>query len=130
MQVAVGVCEQEVRRLTMKNRRHVTLVLGKINGWWMRAVVVLVKALHYGRAAQRDERNGFPYTAAMEWRHAAELYESGSFSADYCWRQWERIMHLPRQFAVPVRSSRHVIAPLNPTSARLVMKEIPLATAV
>jgi hypothetical protein len=113
----------------MKNRKHERLVLAKIGGWWMRAAIVLAKALHYGRAAQRDERNGFPYTAAMEWRHAAELFESGSLAADYCWGQWERIMHLPRQLAVPVSSSRHVIVSLNPTSARPAMNQVPLATA-
>jgi hypothetical protein len=116
----------------MKNRKHKRrLPLFRIDGWGMRAVVVLAKVLHCGRAALRDEHNGFPYTAAMEWRAAAELFESGSFSAEYCWSQWERIMHLPRQLAGPVGDSRHVlvIAPLNPTSARLVMKEIHLATA-
>lgn len=113
----------------MKNRKLERLVLAKIGGWWMRVATVLAKALHYDRAAQRDERNGFPCTAAMEWRHAAELFESGNLAADYCWGQWERIMHLPRQLAVPVSSSRHVIVPLNPTLARLVMKQIPLATA-
>lgn len=113
----------------MKNGKHERLVLAKIGGCWMRVAVVLVKTLHYGRAAQRDERNGFPYTAAMEWRHAAELFESGSLAADYCWGQWERIMHLPRQLAVPVSSFRRVIVPLKPTLARLVTKGIPLATA-
>jgi hypothetical protein len=91
--------------------------------------VVLAKALHYSRATERDERNGFPYTAAMEWRHAAELFESGNLAVDYCWRQWERIMPLPRQLAVPVSSPQHVLVPLNPTSARSVMREIPWATA-
>jgi hypothetical protein len=51
----------------MKSHRHERLALPKIGGWWMRAVAVLAKALHYGRAAQRDERKGFPYTVAMEW---------------------------------------------------------------
>jgi len=129
MPVAISACEQAVRRHAMKNLKHQRLVLAEIAGWWVRAAVVLAKALHYGRAAQRDERNGFPYTAAMEWRYASELFESGSLAADYCWGQWERIMHLPRQLAVPVSSSRHGIIPLNLTSARLVVKEIPLATA-
>jgi hypothetical protein len=52
----------------MKNRQHGRLVLAKIRGWWMRVAVVLANALYYGRAAQRDERSGFPYTSAMEWR--------------------------------------------------------------
>jgi hypothetical protein len=113
----------------MKNRKHERLALAKVGGWWMQTAVVLAKALHYGRAAQRDERNAFPYTAAMEWRHAAELFVSGSLAADYCWRQWERIMQLPRRLAGPISSSRPVIVPLNPTSARLVKNQIPLATA-
>ena len=113
----------------MKNRKHKRLALPKIGGWGMRAAIVLAKALHYSRAAQRDERNGFPYTAATEWRHAAELFISGSLAADYCWGQWERVMHLPRQLAVPVSGSRHVIVPLNSTSAWPAMNQVPLATA-
>jgi hypothetical protein len=65
----------------------------------------------------------------MEWRYAAELFESGSFAADYCWGQWERIMHLPRQLAGPVSGSRHVIVLPDPTSARPAMNQVPLATA-
>jgi hypothetical protein len=65
----------------------------------------------------------------MEWRRAAELFECGSLAADYCWGQWERIMHLPRQLAVPVSSSRHLIVPLDPTSARAAMNRVRLATA-
>jgi hypothetical protein len=112
----------------MKNLKHERLVLDEIGGWWMRTVVVLTKALHYVRDARRDERIGFPYTAAIEWRHAAELFIPGNLAADYCWGQWERIMHLPRQLAGPVSSSQPVIAALNPTSAWLVMNN-PSATA-
>jgi hypothetical protein len=92
-------------------------------------VVILAKALQYGRAAQRDEHNGFPYTAAMAWRHAAELFVSGSAAAVYCWRQWERIMHLPRRLAVPISSSRLLTFPLNATSERPVLNQLSLATA-
>lgn len=113
----------------MKHLKHKRLALPKIGGWGMRAVFVLAKALHYGRAAQRDERKGYSYTAAMEWRHAAELFTSGTFSAEYCWGQWERIMHLPRQLAGPVGGSRHVTVQPDPTSARPGMNEVPLATA-
>jgi hypothetical protein len=113
----------------MKNGKHERTVVVRIGGWWMQNVVVLAKALHYGRAAQRDEHHGFPYTAAMEWHHAAELFRSGSIAAEYCWGQWERIMHLPRQLAAPIGSSRPVIVPPKPASARFVMDEIPLATA-
>jgi hypothetical protein len=31
-------------------------------------------ALHYRWAAQRDEKKGFPLTAAIEWREAADLF--------------------------------------------------------
>ena len=113
----------------MKNRKHEKLIFAKRGGWWMRVAFVLAKALHYGRAAQRDERNGFPYTAAMEWRLAAELLASGSFPAEYCWRQWERLMHLPQRLAVPVSSSRHVMVPANPISPQPAMSQIPLTTA-
>jgi hypothetical protein len=121
--------EEEARRPAMTNRKDRRSAVVKIGGSWMRDVVVLAKALHYGHAAQRDERNGFPYTAAMEWRHAAELSLSGSLAAEYYWGQWERIMHLPRQLAAPIGSSRPVIVPPKPASARFVMDEIPLATA-
>jgi len=60
---------------------------------------VLVKC----REARRDERNGFPFSAAMEWREAAGLCASISLLADFCWREWERIMGLPRQMAIPIR---------------------------
>jgi len=52
--------------------------------------------------ARRDERNGFPFSAAMEWREAAGLCASISLLADFCWREWERIMRLPRQMAIPI----------------------------
>jgi hypothetical protein len=60
------------------------------------------RALYYRCAAQRDERNGFPHTAAMKWRYAAELYSPNTEASEYCWEQWERIMHLPRRLAGPV----------------------------
>ena len=113
----------------MKSRKHERLALAKIGGWSMRKMAVLAKALHYSHAAQPDECNGFPSTAAMECRHAAQLFVSVSLAAEYCWWQWERIMHLPRQLAGPISGSRPVIVPLRLTSARLVMNEIPLATA-
>lgn len=52
--------------------------------------------------ARRDERNGFPFSAAMEWREAAGLCAPIALLADFCWREWERIMHLPRQRAIPI----------------------------
>ena len=59
------------------------------------------EAIDYCRAAQRDERNGYELTAAMEWQKAADLMNSIS-AADFCWRQWERIMCLPRRLAQPI----------------------------
>ena len=60
------------------------------------------QALCYYRAAQRDEKNGFPLTAAMEWRQAAELSRFVPMARQCCWREWERIMHLPRRLASPL----------------------------
>jgi hypothetical protein len=62
----------------------------------------LAKAFHCSRAAQREERNGFTYTAAMKWRNAAELFAPDTRAVEYCWHEWERIMHLPRRLAGPV----------------------------
>jgi hypothetical protein len=121
--------EEEARRSAMTNRKDRRSAVVRIGGSWIRNVAVLAKALAYGHAAQRDERNGFPYTAAMEWHHAAELFLSGSLAAEYCWGQWERIMHLPRQLAAPIGSSRPAIVPLKPASAPPVMNEVPLAAA-
>jgi len=61
----------------------------------------LAKAFHCSRAAQREERKGFPYTAAMKWRNAAELFAPDTRAVEYCWREWERIMQLPRRLAGP-----------------------------
>ena len=66
---------------------------------------ILAKAFRCSRAARRDERNGFPCTAAMEWRHAAELFAPNPRAVEYCWREWERIMHLPRRLAGPASVS-------------------------
>jgi hypothetical protein len=72
---------------------------------WRRAVVALsgpVVAVAYCRAAQRDEKNGYVLTAAMEWRKAACLFVLVPTAADLCWQQWERIMGLPRRLAGPI----------------------------
>jgi hypothetical protein len=55
--------------------------------------------VEYWRAAERDEKNGFPFTAALEWRKAAELFGPIPQLSDRCWREWERLVHLPRRFA-------------------------------
>ncbi len=86
--------------------------IAAIAAWWFSNAVGPARALHYGCAATRDERNGFSYAAAMEWRKAAELFGSDTSAAEYCWRQWERIMHLPRRLAGPVGVSRQAVLPL------------------
>ncbi len=59
-------------------------------------------ALRYCLAAQRDEKNGFPFTAAMEWHKAADLFFPIGPLADLCWRKWESIVKLPRYLAAPI----------------------------
>lgn len=75
-------------------------------GFRLRRLLVLAftatLALRYCMAAQRDEKNGFPFTAAMEWHKAADLFVPIGPVADLCWRRWERIVQLPRQMAVPI----------------------------
>jgi hypothetical protein len=61
-----------------------------------------ILALRYRRAAQRDESHGFSFTAAMEWRRAAELSSWITPLANRYWREWERIMHLSRRLAMPI----------------------------
>lgn len=75
---------------------------------WTNVIAGSVAAITYCRAAQRDERNGFGLTAAMEWHRAAELTASLPAVANFCWKQWERIMHLPRQFAQPISAPSQV----------------------
>jgi len=60
------------------------------------------RALYCSRSARREERNGFPYTAAVKWRNAAELCTPNTRAVEYCWREWERIMGLPRRLAGPI----------------------------
>jgi hypothetical protein len=56
----------------------------------------------YCSAAENDERRGFPCTAAMGWRKAAELLAPLPEMADQCWCEWERLMRLPRRLAEPL----------------------------
>ena len=74
---------------------------------WMLAAFTSM-AVRYCLAAERDEKNGFPLAAAMEWRKAAKLFGSGTPLADRCWREWERIMRLPRRLAEPIGASEAV----------------------
>jgi hypothetical protein len=66
------------------------------------AIASPVLALAYCYAAQRDEGNGYEFTAAMEWRKAAELLSRIPAAADRCWRHWEQLMQLPRRLARPI----------------------------
>jgi hypothetical protein len=65
---------------------------------------MMVEAESYCSAADRDQRCGFRYTAAMEWRKAAELLAQVPTLAERCWREWERLMQLPRRLAEPIQS--------------------------
>jgi len=92
-------------------------------GWKFRRLLAMTGTatlgLRYCRAAQRDEENGFPFTAAMEWHKAAILFVPIGPFAELCWRQWERIVRLPRQMAEPIgdqpqsdeRTVRHFVPP-------------------
>lgn len=101
----------------MKYRNNRNLSVAAIAALWASKVAVVTKALHYGRAAHRDERDGFTYAAAMEWRHAAELFHSNTLAADYFWRQWERVMRLPRRLAEPITDFRPGVLQLEPMFA-------------
>jgi hypothetical protein len=45
----------------------------------------------------------------MEWQFAAGLFASNTFAGEYCWRQWERIVRIPRRLAGPIGDSRPVL---------------------
>jgi len=79
----------------------------KTNDVELPEMAILAEAFGCSRAARRDERNGFPHTAAMEWRNAAELFALNTRAVEYCWREWERIMHLPRRLAGQASVSQH-----------------------
>ena len=85
----------------MKSRNNQTPAI-RVSAHSLASLAVFVKAFNYAYTAQEDERNRFPYTAALEWSHAAELFGTTTPAADYCWRQWERIMQLPRRLAGPI----------------------------
>jgi hypothetical protein len=97
-------------------------------------VAGLKLGLKYRRAAVRDEKDGFPFTSAMEWRKAAELFSIIPQISDGCWHEWERITRLPRRLARPigesVEVSRHCLLFYDsPKFTKTVAKEIPAATA-
>ena len=80
--------------------------------WWLRHLPEIVAGLKLGlkyrRDAVRDEKKALPFTSAMEWRKAAELFSAIPHLSDRCWQEWERIMHLPRRFALPIGESAEV----------------------
>lgn len=86
----------------MNRRNNHKAAMAAVSARCLVYVAGLRKAVHYASAANRDERNNFPFTSALEWRKAAELFGSCTPAAEYCWRQWERIMQLPRHFAAPI----------------------------
>jgi hypothetical protein len=67
----------------MKSRNNQTLAI-RVSAHCLANLAVFVKAFHYACTAQEDERNRFPYAAAMERRHAAVLFGTTTPAADYC----------------------------------------------
>jgi len=100
----------------MKSQHKHNVAIAAIGACWL-TLIARTRAFQYGQAAQRDERKGFRYTAALEWRNAAELFPRQTRAADYCWRQWERIMHVPRHLAMPVDDSLEIARPMLPDPA-------------
>lgn len=100
----------------MKRSNRGNPAIAAVVAWWLSHVVGPARAFQYGYAAEQDERKGFPHTAAMEWRKAAELFAANTRAAEYSWRQWERIMRLPRRLAGPIGMSQSALC-LPPASA-------------
>lgn len=66
----------------------------------------------------------------MEWRQAAELFGAKTLFAESSWRQWERIMRLPRRFAVPISDSHAtIVAPPSEQRSRKEADKISFVTA-
>lgn len=107
----------------MKSGRNHNVVVATIAGWFMTNVAASARAFQYCWAAHRDECNGFPYTAALEWREAATLFASNSFFADRCWREWERIMQLPRRLAQPIGTPAVTFAYKNALKSESLTRE-------
>jgi len=87
MKTAAIRSEEYLRSAIRSATRIRATDVNKIRGW------------AYCRAAEDDERNGFPFTAALEWYRAAHCFDSQSAVSDRCWRAWERIMRIPRALA-------------------------------
>jgi hypothetical protein len=91
----------EYLRKAIRSARQIRAIdVNKIRGW------------AYCRAAEDDERNGFPFTAASEWYRAAHCFDSQSSISDRCWREWERIMRIPRALANSVIDPQEAVLPL------------------
>jgi hypothetical protein len=105
--------ERNAVRRAAKLRRLLALAAGSTLG------------LAYCLAAQQDEKNGFPLTAAMEWRKAAELFAAVSLLSDRCWHQWERLMQLPRCFASPISDCNEIALPFSPVSKQFAIPSQP-----
>jgi hypothetical protein len=103
----------------MKSWNRHNAAIAAVGAWWLSHIAGPCRAFPYACAAERDERHGLPYTAAMEWRKAAEL-TTNTRAAEYSWRQWERIMQLPRRLAGPIGESQ---------PAGRVIDQIPFAKA-
>jgi hypothetical protein len=61
-----------------------------------------VTATQHRRMARRSEAEGCPYTAAMQWRKAAALFDPDEGFQDRCWQEWERIMRVPRRLSAAI----------------------------
>jgi hypothetical protein len=85
----------------------------------------LTKAWRFRHGARREERNGFPYTAALKWRDAAELFAPDTRDVEYCWREWERIMQLPRRLSGPAYADPEIL-PSNPKNGARRERHSPL----
>ena len=101
----------------MKSHNRQNPIIAAVGAWRVSNIAVVAKAVHYVCAAHKDDRNGFPNTAAMEWHKAAELFAANTLAAEYCWRQWERVMHLPRRLAGPLGVSQAAAFPSPVASA-------------
>ena len=91
------------------HRGNYRMAIASAMALWVTSIGMVAKAMQYGHAARRDERNGFLYSAALEWRHAAEVFGSNNVASDYYWSQWERVMHLPRRLAQPIDDSQPTV---------------------
>ena len=107
----------------MRSSNRCNPVIAVLNAWWLSHIAGLVRAFQYGCAAEREVRDGFPYTAAMDWRKAAGLFPANTRAAGYCWRQWERIMQLPRRLAGPFGASPVRAVPPKSASTKLPARE-------